>query len=120
MVKPKKPVATTALIVLLTFSFLVHEASAQANPTPEDIAKFPAPQRNERFTAGLQQSGMACDKVVESVFQGFDKKKSGIWNVRCRDGQAYVIMVAVDPRESRILECSFLKAFGGTDCFKKL
>ena len=42
------------------------------------------------------------------------------WNVACRNGKAYSIMINNDTDGStKILSCAVIKAVNGAECFKK-
>jgi hypothetical protein len=105
-------VAVTAALVA---SFL--PVATVANPIHDKLAALSEKERNDRLTYAVQDEG--C-RVTRSFFQGFDKAGNAFWNVACANRKTLVIMIKNDAQGStRVLECAFMKAMGGTECFKK-
>lgn len=75
--------------------------------------------RRTLFSASLALSGEACGKVTRTFYKGSAKPSwNAIWNVGCKNGIAYSIMVMSDEKGStKVLTCGELRAIGGGECF---
>lgn len=94
--------------------------NASANPAHQQLIRLTDAERNTMFTRYVQASHEKCDRVTRNFYQGSDNRDRVYWNVRCRDGHAYVIQLLNDTQGStRILSCDVLQAVGGGQCFKK-
>ena len=102
-------------------SILVLSAGAtNANKAHSIIANQSESERRAFLTSFIKNSGESCDSATKSFFQGFSKQREAFWNVRCRNGRAYLIKINDDATGStKILDCGVLKAVGGGECFKK-
>lgn len=98
--------------------FWTQEASA--NPAHNRLQQMSSGERNTFFAKFLQGSGERCDSVTRNFFQGTTKSGDAFWNVACRNGQAFVILISNDAQGStKILNCAMLKAMNAGECFKK-
>ena len=93
---------------------------ASGNKAHDLLAGQPDAQRNQMLTVFMKQSKENCDSVERSFFQGFDKSRSAFWNVACRNGRSFAVMVYNDASGStKVLDCGVLKVVAGVECFKK-
>ena len=106
------------LTVLSLAGVLTQEA--WANPAHERLKQMSSGERNALFSKLFQGSDVGCNGVTRSFFQGSGKAGDAFWNVACRNGQAYSIMIYNDAvGSSKIVDCQVLKAVNGGVCFKK-
>lgn len=97
-----------------------YASAAWANPAHDRVQQMPSGARNAFFIKYLQGSGESCDEVTRNFFQGSGKSGDASWNVACRNGKAYLIMIYNDAQgSSKILSCAVLKALNAGECFKK-
>ena len=107
------------IVVLLLGGIWTHEASA--NPAHGRLQQMTSGERNTAFAKFLQGGGQRCDSVTRTFFQGSTKSDDAIWNVTCRDGQMFAVLIYNDTKgSSKILSCTTLKAIHAGDCFKKV
>ena len=107
------------IIVLLLGGIWTQEVSA--NPAHGRILQMTSGDRNTLFAKFLQGSGQRCDSVTRTFFQGSTKSDDAIWNVTCRDGQMFAVLIYNDAKgSSKIISCATLKAINAGDCFKKV
>lgn len=106
------------LAVLLLAGGLVQEVLA--NPAHDRLQQMSSGERNTFFTKFLKGSGESCDGVTRNFFQGSGKSGDVVWNVACRNGKTYSIMIYNDAEgSSKIMDCPLLKALNAGECFKK-
>lgn len=106
------------VVVLLLAGLWTQEALA--NPAHDRLQQMSSGERNTFFAKFLQGSGERCDAVTRNFFQGKTKAGDAMWNVGCRNGQSFVILVYNDAQGStKILSCAMLKAMNAGECFKK-
>lgn len=111
----KKTAFLTCCTLLTMWASTTH-----ANKAHSILAGMAEPERRTFFGNYLKNSGEACDSVTKTFFQGLSKQGEAFWNVRCRNGRTYAVMINNDATGStRILECEVLKVVGGGECFKK-
>jgi hypothetical protein len=80
-------------------------------------------ERNEALTVLLIQSKEDCDDVVRNFFQGLEPEGGAFWNVTCKNGHSYIILIENDARgTTRIMDCALIKSLtkGKSKCFRKL
>lgn len=97
-------------------------APAELDDTTENtghnmLAEMGDTKRNSTLAHLVQGSDNVC--LGESnFFQGFDESTNAYWNVRCTNGEAYLVQVLNDAAGStQILSCSILEEVGGNPCF---
>ena len=106
------------LIIQLLAMFLVQDALA--NPAHDRLQRMSSEDRNSFFTKWLQGSGESCDVATRNFHQGTGKTGDVFWNVACRNGKAYSIMIYNDAEgTNKVVSCAVLKALNGGECFKK-
>ncbi|MFO0701079.1 MAG: hypothetical protein U0236_17795 [Nitrospira sp.] len=107
------------IVVFLLGGIWTQEASA--NPAHGRLQLMTSGERNTLFAKFLQSSGERCDSVTRNFFQGSTKSGDAIWNVTCRDGQMFAVLIYNDAKgSSKILSCATLKAINAGECFKKV
>lgn len=95
-------------------------ARTDVNPAHDRLQRMSSADRNSFLTKWAQGSGESCDVVIRSFHQGTGKTGDVFWNVACRNGQAYSIMIYNDAEGSnKVVSCAVLKALNGGECFKK-
>ncbi len=107
------------IVVLLLGGIWTQEASA--NPAHGRLQQMTSGERNTLFAKALQGSGQRCDSVTRNFFQGATQSGDAVWNVTCRDGQMFAVLIYNDIKgSSKILSCATLKALNAGECFKKV
>jgi hypothetical protein len=97
---------------------------AHANWAGDQLALLSPEERDIFFAMHLHRSNVQCGSSVHTFYQGTSRNMS-FWNILCRDGASYVVIIHPDAIGStRIFECSRLKAeltrmHIRFDCFKK-
>ncbi len=108
------------LIVVLLLGG-VWTQTASANPAHGRLQLMTSGERSTLFAKYLQSSGERCDAVTRNFFQGATKSGDAIWNVTCRNGQMFAVLIHNDAKGSaKILRCESLKASNAGECFKKV
>jgi hypothetical protein len=71
------------------------------------------------FAATLSLSGELCLEAVRTFYKGSAKPSwNAIWNVECKGGPSYSILVMSDEKgSSKVMTCGELRAAGGGECF---
>ena len=93
---------------------------ASANPAHDRLQQISSQERSMFFTKYLQGSGEMCDAVKRIFFQGLTKSGDAFWNVACRNGKAFSILIYNDAQgSSKIMDCPMLKAVNAGECFEK-
>ena len=94
-------------------------SNVAANPTHQKLLKMSENERRQILSSYMQQSGEKC-AVVRTFYQGATQSRDVFWNVECKSGGAFAIMIENNAKGStNILECDLLKQVGGGECFKK-
>jgi hypothetical protein len=77
--------------------------------------------RRSMFYITLNTSGERCPEVTRTFYQGSAKPSwNALWNVECRDGPSYSIMIMSDEKGStKVMTCGELRAMGGGECFTR-
>lgn len=103
---------------MLLAGFLVQ--NTWANPAHDRLEQMPSGERNGFFTKFPKGSGENCDAVTRNFLQGTAKSGDAIWNVACRNGKSYSIMIYNDAQGStKVISCAMLKALNAGECFRK-
>lgn len=106
------------IVVLLLGGIWTQEASA--NPAHGRLQQMTPGERSTVFGKFIQGSGQHCNSVTRNLFQGSTKSGDAIWNVSCRDGQMFAVLIYNDAKgSSKILSCTTLKAITAGECYKK-
>lgn len=93
--------------------------SVVANPAHERLMQLNENQRQQLLSSYMQKSGEQC-AVTRTFYQGATDNGDVIWNVQCKGGEAFAILIKNDASgSSTILECDLLKKIKAGDCFKK-
>jgi len=91
---------------------------AQTNAVSDAIRKMAEPDRVSALTEFLRQSGESCD-VTRTFYQGANESGDAFWNVACRIGVAFAIMINADAGgTTRVLDCSAMKEITSAECFR--
>ena len=102
------------IVALLLGGIWAQEGSA--NPPHGRIQQMTSGGRTTLFAKYLEGSGQRCDSVIRSFFQGSTKSDDAVWNVTCRDGQMFAVLIYNDAKgSSKILSCATLKAINAGD-----
>jgi hypothetical protein len=77
--------------------------------------------RRSMFYVTLNTSGERCPEVTRTFYQGSAKPSwNALWNVECRDGPSYSIMIMSDEKGStKVMTCGELRVMGGGECFTR-
>ena len=106
-------------IFFLTVLCVFLQSNVAANPAHQKILGLNENQRQQLLSSYMQKSGEKCS-VVRTFYQGATKEGDVFWNVKCKSGGAFVIMIENNASGStNILDCDLLKQVGGGECFKK-
>jgi hypothetical protein len=77
-------------------------------------------QRARLLGAVVASAGETCDEVTRSFHQGTSPGGDTTWNVACRDGHEFAVLIKNDSTGStRVLSCDVMRAVGKVDCFEK-
>ena len=99
--------------------FALISGTSYANTVNQKILSLSEEQRAHMFTDFMRQGGEQC-VVVKTFFQGETKDGDLFWNLKCRGGSAWSVMIKNDSKgTTKILQCEIMKKIGNTDCFKK-
>jgi hypothetical protein len=75
--------------------------------------------RRSTFYITIIMAGQTCSEVVQTFYKGSEKSSSNaIWNIECKNGLSYSILVMSDEKGStKVMTCDELRAAGGGECF---
>jgi len=90
-----------------------------ANPAQDKLMSMSEIERQNVLTNYLKQSGEKC--AVKSIYyQGATPTNDVFWNVRCKAGNAFSIMIKNDAQGTTfVIDCAVLKKINTGECFKK-
>ena len=101
----------------MVFQTSVHAA----NQIHDQVANLTEDRRQVLFSRMLQSSGENCSAVSRTFYQGSSRDGSAFWSVTCVGGVDWQVMIKNTARgDTRVLECSVLRAVGGGQCFTRL
>jgi hypothetical protein len=95
---------------------------ASQNPAHDILIGMTDDKRTVMLTNFLKGSQEDCDAVVRNFYQGGvdHELRKAHWNVACRNGKSYDIMIEPDKVGStKIIPCAMLAFLKSTPCFQK-
>lgn len=91
-----------------------------ANPAHKKIESMSEPARQAFMVKYLNSNGETCPRVDRTFLQGVNANGDAFWNISCRPGKSYLLMIENNARGStKVIDCAVLKAIKGGICFVK-
>lgn len=104
-------------IIVLTLILLA--TVANANTANKRLQSMSESERQKALTGFMTTSGENC-AVIKTFYQGSTKTGDALWNVQCKTGKAYSVLIKNDAQGStKIMDCAVLKKINAGECFKK-
>ncbi len=110
---------TVSVLVVLNLTIGVC-AIARANEAHNRLLKLTEAARRDLFQRAFQSSGESCDVVTRTFYQDSVSSGDAIWDVACKNGREYSIVIMNDAMGSmKIMDCPTLKSLNLGECWKR-
>ena len=91
-----------------------------ANEANRRLMEASEGDRRKLLQSTLSRAGKSCAGVTRTFYQGSAKSSStAFWNVTCREGQSYLVLVNADAQGSKVATCSQFRAAAVIECYKR-